>query len=237
MHASAVSRELRAMGSPEKAGRLAGFFKTGPGEYGHGDVFIGVTVPEIRSVVARHTGATRLDVEALTKSKVHEERLAGLLLMVWKFEHGTPDEKAMICEHYLKIMGRVNNWDLVDLTAPKILGEWIAGGGDSSVLYRLAGSGSLWERRVAIVSTFAFIRRGIFGDTLKISEILLGDGHDLMHKAVGWMLREVGKRDEKALEGFLDRNAGKMPRTMLRYAIERMPDAKRRAYMRLGKGI
>ena len=227
-----IKSELASLASPEKARVLQGFFKTGKGEYGEGDVFIGVTVPQTRAVAEKYRDVSLLEVQSLLKSRVHEERLAAILILVEKYKSSDVRGRERIVEFYMRNAGGVNNWDLVDLSAPKILGEWIAeNGGDSSILYTLAKSGVLWERRIAVVSTFAFIRRGIFGDTLKLSEQMMGDGHDLIHKACGWMLREVGKRDEKVLEGFLERNAARMPRTMLRYAVERLPEARRKRYM------
>jgi len=220
--------DLGKFADAEKAKTLQNFFKTGKGEYGEGDVFIGVTVPQARAVAKKHSGIRLWEVEELLKSPVHEERLLAALILVEKFEGA---ERERVADFYLRNARRFNNWDLVDLSAYKILGEWVMVSRDSSILYRLARSPDLWERRISIISTFAFIRRGVYGDTLRIAEMLLGDGHDLMHKAVGWMLREVGKRDEKALEGFLDRHAADMPRTALRYAVERLPGAKRKKYM------
>lgn len=224
--------DLRKFADPAKAKTLQRFFKTGEGEYGEGDIFLGATVPDSRKVAKGHSGLRMWEVEELLKSPVHEERLVAILILVEKFEAG---EREKVAEFYLRHARKVNNWDLVDLSAYKILGERVMETRDSSVLYRLAESENLWERRMAIVSTFAFIRRGVFRDTLKIAEMLLQDRHDLMHKAVGWMLREVGKRDEKALEGFLDRHAAGMPRTALRYAVERIPEARRKVYMGSGK--
>jgi 3-methyladenine DNA glycosylase AlkD len=166
-------------------------------------------------------------------SKVHEERLAALLVLVHKFEKGNEAEKRTIFDFYLANARSVNNWDLVDLTAPKIAGEWLLDK-DKSVLYKLAASENLWERRIAVLSTFAFIRKGMFNDCLAIAEILLYDEHDLIHKAVGWMLREIGKKDLAAEEAFLKKHYREMPRTMLRYAIERFPEKRRKAYL-LGK--
>ena len=202
------------------------FFKTGPGEYGEGDVFLGATVPQARKVAKSHHSCDLDTVRELLHSKIHEERLVGLLILVHKYDSG---EKG-IAEFYLEHLKHVNNWDLVDLTAPIILGGHLFST-SRSLLYRLARSKSLWERRIAIVATYYFIRSDDFGDTLKIAEILLGDDHDLIHKAVGWMLREVGKRDLSALENFLVRHRARMPRTMLRYAIECLPEKKRKFYM------
>jgi 3-methyladenine DNA glycosylase AlkD len=230
MSCQKVKQELRAHADPEKAKVLQNFFKTGKGEYGEGDVFIGVMVPETRMVAKKYSGMPMYEVERLLKSEVHEDRLAAVLILVDKFESGGKEERAKIVDFYLRSRG-INNWDLVDLSAHKILGEFLSDREDTSVLESLAKSESLWHRRIAVVSTFAFIRRGIFGDTLNMCEMLMPDKHDLMHKACGWMLRGVGKRDEAVLEGFLKVHSKKMPRTMLRYAIERLPGAKRKKYM------
>lgn len=224
---------MRALANPDKARVLQRFFKTGPGQYGHGDVFIGITVPESRRVAKKYAakGASLADVKALLHSQIHEERLVALLMLEQKYK-GDPGG---VARFYLENLACVNNWDLVDLSAPAILGAFLLdnnSGEDRSILYRLAKSNVLWERRVSIVSTHAFIRKNDFADTLKISEMLLGDKHDLMHKAVGWMLREVGKRDLALEEQFLKRHYKGMPRTALRYAIERFSEEKRRAYMK-----
>ena len=220
---------MRALGDLEKAKVMQRFFKTGPGQYGQGDVFIGITVPASRQLAKKYAAEITLaDVKTLLHSQIHEERLVALLMLVQKYQ-GEPEKTT---KFYLENLDRVNNWDLVDLTAPSILGAFLLDRReDRSILYRLARSKVLWERRVSIVSTYAFIRKNDFADTLKISEMLLSDSHDLMHKAVGWMLREVGKRDPAAEEGFLKQHYKKMPRTALRYAIERFSEDKRRAYM------
>jgi 3-methyladenine DNA glycosylase AlkD len=222
-----IKRDLRALANPKKAKVLQGFFKTGPGQYGQGDVFLGVTVPESRRVAKKYAGAGIDVVKDLLYSKTHEERLVALLMLVDRYRqdpHG-------VARFYLDNLRQVNNWDLVDLTAPKILGPFLEKT-DRSLLYKLARSEALWERRVVILSTYHYIHAGDFSDALKISEILLCDEHDLMHKAVGWMLREIGKRDMKAEEVFLKKHYKKMPRTMLRYAIEKFPEKKRQAYLR-----
>jgi 3-methyladenine DNA glycosylase AlkD len=221
-----IRKDLRDVSDPSKAAIMQRFFKTGPGEYGEGDVFLGATVPQSRMVAKSHQSCNLETVSELLHSRIHEERLVGLLILVHKYDSG---EKG-IAEFYLKHLGHVNNWDLVDLTAPNILGAHLSNN-SRSLLYKLARSKSLWEKRTAIVATYYFIRKNDFGDTLKIAEILLSDDHDLIHKAVGWMLREVGKRDLTALENFLRRNQTKMPRTMLRYAIERLPEKKKKFYM------
>lgn len=221
-----IREDLHALADPKKAKVMQGFFKTGPGQYGEGDVFLGITVPKSRQVAKKHANAGMDEIKQLLYSKVHEERLVALLILVDRYRRD-PDG---VAKFYLDNLGQVNNWDLVDLTAPKIMGPFLEKG-DRAVLYRLAKSGVLWERRVAILATYHYIHAGDFADALKISEILLCDGHDLMHKAVGWMLREVGKRDIKTEEAFLQKHYKKMPRTMLRYAIEKFPERKRRAYL------
>lgn len=221
-----VRAELARLADPAKALVLQRFFKTGKGQYGEGDVFMGITVPQSRQVAMKCAGIPLEDVKGLLYSKIHEERLVALLILVQKSKAHLED----VARFYINNISQVNNWDLVDLSAPRILGAYLEGR-DRSILYRLGASGKLWERRIAIIATHDFIRRGDFADTLKISEMLLGDRHDLMHKAVGWMLREVGKRDLAAEEAFLQRHRKKMPRTALRYAIERFPEEKRRAYM------
>jgi len=221
-----LRKELRTLSDPNKARVLQGFFKTGPGQYGQGDIFLGITVPQSREVAKKHAGAGMDEVRELLYSKIHEERLVALLILVDKFKLDPEN----VARSYLDNLGKVNNWDLVDLTAPKILGPFLEKG-DRSLLYRLAKSRVLWERRAAMLATFHFIHNCDFRDALKISKILLCDEHDLMHKAVGWMLREIGKRDAKTEETFLRKYYKKMPRTMLRYAIEKFPERKRRAYL------
>ncbi|MFO0893112.1 MAG: DNA alkylation repair protein [Isosphaeraceae bacterium] len=237
--ASEIRERLRAMGSPEAAATAAGFFKTGPGQYGEGDRFLGVRVPALRTL-ARECRTLPLDqATELLRSEFHEERLLALLILVAQAEKGGPAAKERIYRLYLDQTRLINNWDLVDTSAPAIVGGYLA---DRSrkPLDRLARSRSLWERRIAIIATLHFIRRGEFADTLRIAETLLDDREDLIHKAVGWMLREAGKRDQAVLEGFLDQHASRMPRTMLRYAIERFPAEVRKAYLsrpRAGGGL
>ena len=225
-----LRKDIRSLANPEKAGVLQGFFRTGKGQYGEGDVFLGVTVPQSRAISKKYALLSFANIKALLKSKIHEERLVALLILVHRYQKGDEDEKKGIVDFYLGNTKCVNNWDLVDLSADKLLGHWLFGK-DTSLLCRLAESPHLWERRIAIVSTFHFIRNNRFSDTLKISGMLLGDKHDLIHKAVGWMLREVGKRDQPVLEGFLKRHHKKMPRTMLRYAIERLDEGRKKFYM------
>jgi 3-methyladenine DNA glycosylase AlkD len=231
MLAGDVRKELQRRADPEKAVMLQRFFKTGPGQYGEGDVFIGVIVPESRQVAKKFSQLPLKEVRTLLYSKVHEERLVALLILVQRYAKAQDREKEEIVKFYLDNIKQVNNWDLVDLSAPSILGAHLMDG-DRGLLYRLAKSGSVWEKRIAIVATQHFIRNSDFSDTLKIASMLLQDGHDLIHKAAGWMLREVGKRDAGAEEAFLDKYSGTMPRTMLRYAIERLPESKKRRYMK-----
>ena len=221
-----IRKDLRALADPARAVVMQRFFKTGQGQYSEGDVFIGVPVPQSRKVAKSHQSCDLGTVGELLHSEIHEERLVGLLVLVHKYDSG---DKGIV-EFYLENLEQVNNWDLVDLTAPGILGAHLFNK-SRSLLYRQARSKILWEKRIAIVATYYFIRKNDYGDTLKIAEILLKDEHDLIHKAVGWMLREVGKRDLKALETFLGHHHAKMPRTMLRYAIERLPEKKRKFYM------
>ncbi len=230
MSAAEVQARLRALAIPGKAQVLQGFFKTGPGEYGEGDVFLGVMVPQVRQVAREFSALPDREVERLLASPVHEERLTGLLVLVRRFEKGDPSGRRRAHDLYRRHLRRVNNWDLVDLTAPNILGAYLLDR-NRSVLDRLARSPNLWRRRIAIVATHAFIRRGEFADTLRIAGCLINDPEDLIHKAVGWMLREVGKRDVATLEGFLRTHCRRMPRTMLRYAIERFPESRRKAYL------
>ncbi len=224
-----LQKELKKYVNMEKARFLPTFFKTGKGEYGEGDIFIGVVVPDIRKVAVKfEKNISMSDLQTLLDSKIHEERLLALLILVEKSKKAS--EKKKITEFYFKNTKNINNWDLVDLSAPKIVGAYLFDK-DRSILYKFARSNHLWEKRIAIVATYYFIQRNQLKDTLNISEILLNDKHDLMHKAVGWMLREVGKKDLNAEEQFLKKYYKKMPRTMLRYAIEKFPESKRKAYL------
>jgi 3-methyladenine DNA glycosylase AlkD len=226
-----IRSELRSLSDPEKAKFLAGFFKTGPGEYGEGDRFLGVVVPKIRKVARKHLQASRKEIRKLLSSAFHEERLTALLILVEQYRRGDEQTQKGIFDLYLAGTAKINNWDLVDLTAQHIVGEHLSGR-DRSVLTKLALSKNLWERRISILSTFCYIRQGESDETLRIAELLMQDSHDLIHKAVGWMLREVGNRCSFAKEcEFLDRHAVEMPRTMLRYAIERFPAELRSRYM------
>ena len=219
-----VRKELENLKNKEKAKILQGFFKTGKGEYGEGDVFLGISVPKSRDISRKYKDLEFNDIKKLLNSKEHEARLVGLLILTYK----SLDKN--VFEFYLKNIKNVNNWDLVDLTSHKIIGEYLLDK-DKKILYNLAKSNNLWERRIAIVSTYAFIKENKFEDTLKISEILINDKHDLIHKAVGWMLREIGKRNFEKEEEFLNKYYKVMPRTMLRYAIEKFDEKKRKFYL------
>lgn len=225
MTAQLLTHELARIASAETAAQLQRYFKTGPGEYGEGDIFIGVRVPEVRRVTRRFRDLDEADIDALLDSDVHEHRFAALQLLVWRYA----SEPERVVGQFLGAMerGRINNWDLVDSSAEYILGPWLFDR-DRSLLIGLAASDDVWERRIAIITTFGFIRRGDASTTLEIAGLLIGDRHDLMHKAVGWMLREVGKRvDAGILAAFLEENAHRMPRTMLSYAIEHLEPAER----------
>lgn len=225
-----IKKRLRSYASREKAKVLQGFFKTGPGEYGEGDIFLGVVVPDIRRVSKEFSGTPLYEVARLLASAVHEERLLAVLMLVQTFTKGDDDAKKKVYDLYLNNTRYINNWDLVDLSAPNIVGNYLM---DKSrrPLYKLARSHDLWERRIAILFTFSFIKQNDHRDALKIASMLLNDEHDLIHKAGGWMLREVGKRDLATEERFLKQYYRKMPRTMLRYAIERFPEGKRKKYL------
>ncbi|MCX5749988.1 MAG: DNA alkylation repair protein [Candidatus Saganbacteria bacterium] len=228
---SKLKKDLRDCASPQKAKILAGFFKTGPGQYGEGDVFLGIVVPDVRNIVKKFRDITLPDCIKLLHSKYHEERLTTLLILVLKYSKADKAEKQKIFNIYINNTRFINNWDLIDLTAEQIVGEYLSDK-DKSLLYKFARSSSLWERRISILSTFNYIKRGDPKETLKVAKVLLNDGHDLIHKAVGWMLRETGKRcSQKTEEDFLKGHYKKMPRTMLRYAIEKFPEKTRKAYL------
>ena len=233
----ALEKALQEKANPAKAKILSGFFKTGKGQYGEGDIFLGIVVPEQRKIAKEFSDITLEDIQELLSSKIHEKRMIGLFILIKKYEKAckTQDEKTKkeIFELYLfnAKKNNINNWDLVDLSAPNIPGNYLLDK-KRDILYSLVKSQNLWERRIAILATFAFIRAKDFEDTLKISEILLNDSHDLMHKSVGWMLREVGKRDVLVLEKFLKKHYKNMPRTMLRYSIEKFDKSKRDKYLK-----
>lgn len=226
-----VEKELEKLKSPKKAKVLSGFFKTGKGEYGQGDIFLGIPVPKQRQVAKKYINLGLEELQKLLSNKIHEHRLTSLLILVDKYKRADEGLKKKLFNFYLKNAKNINNWDLVDLSAPNIIGDFLLNK-DKLILYKLAKSKNLWEKRIAILATYAFIKKSQLGDTLKISEILLRDNHDLIHKAVGWMLREVGKRNQELEEQFLKKRYQKMPRTMLRYAIERFSEEKRKFYLR-----
>jgi len=229
--AALISARLQGLGDPERARLLQRYFKTGPGEYAAGDVFIGLKVPEVRNVLKEFRQLTPAEVLPLLGSGIHEERLFALLALVRCFDKGDSAVREQIYSLYLAHTGTINNWDLVDCSAPAIIGGYLLER-DREPLYCLARSTSLWERRIAILATFTFIRYNQFDDSLAIGKIMLNDLEDLIHKAAGWMLREVGKRDQAAAEEFLRCHCRIMPRTMLRYAIERFPAEKRQMYLK-----
>jgi 3-methyladenine DNA glycosylase AlkD len=253
-----LKKDLKSVSSKEKAKTNAWFFKTGKGQYGEGDKFIGVMVPELRKISKKYRDLSLDEIALLLKDPIHEIRLVGIFILIHQYEKTNKEKvkskkqkeiiERKIIEHkkreykktkkklynfYLKYRKGVNNWDLVDLSAPNIVGNYLLDNPkEKTILYKYAKSKDLWEKRIAIVATFTFIRNNQFSDTIKLSEILLNDKHDLIHKAVGWMLREVGKRDEKILEKFLKKYNKVMPRTMLRYSIEKFSTEKRRYYMK-----
>lgn len=232
MHAvEAVQAALRSHADPERAHWMGRCVRAYPGGYGEGDRLTGVRVPDQRRIANQHAGALGIEGAAeLLASEWHEERLTGLLVLVRLFQRGDEPARERIHRLYLATTAQVNSWDLVDATAPHLVGAWLEHR-DRGLLDELAASPLLWERRIAMVATQHFIRRDDHADALRIAATLLGDSHDLIHKATGWMLREVGKRDEPALLAFLDRHAAAMPRTALRYAIERLPEDRRRAWL------
>jgi len=229
-----LERELVSHKKIEKARLLAHFFKTGKGEYGEGDFFLGITVPVSRLIARKYSELDFLDIAKLFKNKYHEARLVAILILVHKYRQAKIKmDKKKIADFYLTQTKYINNWDLVDLSAGYIVGDYLFNK-NRKVLEKLAWSKNIWEKRIAIISTFAFIYKGESEWTFKIVEMLMKDKHDLIHKACGWMLREVGKRvSEKELEKFLDKNVKIMPRTMLRYAIERLPEKRRKYYLNL----
>lgn len=225
-----IQIHLRSIADPVNALALQRFFKTAEGQYAAGDVFLGIKVPTMRALLKIYRETPLRKISVLLESKFHEERFFALLLLMDFYQRGSDVDKRSAYEMYLSHTAFINNWDLVDVSAPHIVGDYLADK-PRQPLYDLVGSTSLWERRIAILSTFHFIRRNEFADALNLAEHLLGDTHDLIHKAVGWMLREVGKREQTEEEKFLRQHYRVMPRTMLRYAIERFPEAQRKAYL------
>jgi 3-methyladenine DNA glycosylase AlkD len=227
---AAVRRRLHALGDKSDAAFLQGFFKTGPGQYGEGDRFLGIRVPATRKVAREFRDLPLDDVVALMYEPWHEMRLLAVILLGDAYQRGSASEQATIYRAYLDNAHRVNNWDLVDISAPQIVGAHLLTR-SRRPLYTLARSKNLWERRIAIVSTQWLIREGDLDDALKLATVLLDDAHDLIHKAVGWTLRVAGDRDRSRLDAFLDAHAHEMPRTMLRYSIEKLPPSRRKRYM------
>jgi len=225
-----ITDDLQNLANPKKAKQLSRYFKTGRGEYGEGDVFLGLQVPDTRKIAKGYTDLNFKELEKLLANEIHEYRLAALLILVEKFKRADEKGKGEIYEFYLKNTDGIDNWDLVDLSAHEIVGKYLLDK-KPDVLYELAQSKNMWERRIAVLATYTFIRNNRFDENLKIAKMLLYDEHDLIHKAVGWMLREIGKRNQDAEERFLKRYYKKMPRTMLRYAIEKFDEKKRKYYM------
>ena len=222
--------EIKSFSSPEGAKRRASFFKTGRGGYAEGDLFLGVDSPSLRKIAKKYFKAVSYaDLQKMLESPYHEIRVGAVFILVLMFQHGSEEERKKIFDFYMENIRYINNWDLVDVSAPYIVGP--VAFENESVLFLLAKSCRLWEERVSVVATLYFIKQNRFDVTLSLGEYFLTHRHDLMHKAVGWMLREVGKRDEKVLCDFLDKHINQMPRTMLRYAIERFPEDKRRRYL------
>jgi len=224
-----LKKELESLKDAEKAKNLQRFFKTGKGQYAEGDIFLGVIVPKQRKVASQYRHLSLSDIQKMLSSKIHEHRLTALFILIHKYQRADDKEKRGIVDFYLRNSKNINNWDLVDLSAPNILGDFLLNK-NRKILYKLA-KGHLWEKRIAVLASFAFIRKNDFKDSLKIAEILLKDKHDLIHKAVGWMLREIGKQNQDIEEKFLKKHCKTMPRTMLRYAIEKFPESKRKTYL------
>jgi 3-methyladenine DNA glycosylase AlkD len=225
-----IKKEIILNASSKYAKNLQRFFKTGKGEYGEGDIFVGIKIPVLRKIAQKYIESEFAALQKLLNSKIHEERMVALLILTYQYKK-YPAKESEVYNFYLQNFKHINNWDLVDLSAPIISGKYLLDK-DNDILYKWARSDHLWTRRIAVLSTYEFIRNSRFDEILKIAEILLNDTHDLMHKAVGWMLREVGKRDLKTEETFLRKNYKNMPRTMLRYAIERFEETKRKAYLK-----
>ncbi|HMR01285.1 MAG TPA: DNA alkylation repair protein [Candidatus Gracilibacteria bacterium] len=226
-----IKKDLQQLANPVRAKHSLRFFRTGKGEYGEGDKFLGITVPDQRKVAKKYFKELSLtEVEKLLQSGYHEHRLTALFMLVYKFERAEESEQKSIYDFYMRSTRYVNNWDLVDSSAHKIVGAWLKDKGREP-LYVFAQSKDLWKKRIAMIATFAFIAEKDFEDALAIAEILVNDSHDLIHKAVGWTLREIGKKDQSAEEQFLKKYYRTMPRTMLRYAIERFDAKKKDFYM------
>lgn len=228
-------KKIKSLSSPNKAIIFQRFFKTGKGQYGENDVFIGVTVPQVRQIAKEFCSLPFIEVQKLLNNKIHEIRLTGLLILVYKYQKTDAEkDKKAIYNFYIKNLKAVNNWDLVDTSTPNIVGNYLLDK-NKQILYKLAGDKNLWKRRVSMLACFAFIKNRDFTDAIKIAEIHLSDKHDLMHKAVGWMLREIGKKDLPVLLAFLEANYNQIPRTTLRYAIERLEEKQRLKYLNKNK--
>jgi 3-methyladenine DNA glycosylase AlkD len=229
--AAEIEKKLKKLGSARRARASVWFFKTGEGEYGHGDVFVGTTAPENEKIAREFSELPMGEIEKLLKNKIHECRMVALRVLVHRYQHGDEKMKTRIAKFYLAHTRGINNWDLVDVSAPKIIGDYLLAR-DRSILYKLAKSKNIWERRIAILATFAFIRNGETKDVFTLAEMLLSDKEDLMHKAVGWMLRETGKRCSRSvLVKFINQNKAQMPRTTLRYAIEHFYPSERKNFL------
>lgn len=225
-----LQQQLNQLKNPTKAKVLQSFFKTGPGQYGEGDIFLGIPVPQQRHLANQYANLKLTQLAKFFRSPIHEYRLTALLILVNQYQTASQPQKEKIYNFYLNNSKYVNNWDLVDLTAPKIVGAYLLNK-SKQPLFKLAQSHNLWQRRIAVVATFEFIKHNQFEPTIKISQLLLNNQHDLIHKAVGWMLREVGKRNQSLLEKFLTNHLKQLPRTTLRYAIEKFPERKRKYYL------
>ncbi len=231
-----IEKDFKKLANPAQAVVMERFFKTGPGQYGEGDIFLGIKVPVLRRLSRKYYYLSLSDISELLCSSIHEYRFLALVLLVTRFQRSGKSDKEKIFNFYLQNKNYVNSWDLVDMSAPNIPGQWLMMR-DKAILYSLASSQVLWDRRISIISTFYFIKNHYYDDTLKIAENLLNDQEDLIHKAVGWMLREVGKRDMETEEAFLKKNCASMPRTMLRYAIEKFPEDLRKSYLQIPRTI
>jgi 3-methyladenine DNA glycosylase AlkD len=232
MTAKDVERELNALENPADAEFLQRFFKTGSGQYGEGDVFIGLRVPQTRVITKKYRELPLPEIEKLLDSPIHEHRLAAVIIMTERAKRAQEEEKKGLYDLYLRRVDRMNNWDIIDISCGHVVGGYLLDK-PRDILYKLARSKVMWERRVAIISTSRFIAQGDLDDTFKLAELLLGDNDDLIHKASGWMLREAGKKDEVRLKDFLDQHAATMPRTMLRYSLEKLHPTDKAHYMRM----
>lgn len=228
----AILKEIYSHRDKNRAKASVWYFKTGKGQYGEGDKFLGLTVPMARKIASKYKNVSLKEIGVLIKNEIHEVRLISLFILMYKYKNGLQDEKEKVVKFYLKNTKYINNWDLVDLPCCHILGEYLWQKKDKKILMKLANSKNLWEQRIAIVSTLVFVKNGDMKPTIKLAKMFLDHNHDLIHKATGWALREVGKRDLSELHKFLEKNISKMPRTMLRYAIEKFPENLRKEYLR-----